>query len=124
MLREQAQAGAVPEVVVSYQFQRSRFFYQSSDDDPLPVVMLEREDVHGLILDINEWLTPFAGWFVNAGVQQDVFKHSPSTSLGGGVRLRVGHRLEFEAGYTYQTDTDTANGGYAHTIKTLMQYTF
>lgn len=115
---------AVPEVVVSYQFQRSRFFYQSSDDDPLPVVMLEREDVHGLILDINEWLTPFAGWFVNAGVQQDVFKHSPSTSLGGGVRLRVGHRLEFEAGYTYQTDTDTANGGYAHTIKTLMQYTF
>lgn len=115
---------AAPEVVLSYQFQRSRFFYQSPDDDPLPVVMLEREDVHGLLLDINDWITPSLGWFASASVQQDVFRHSPSTSIGGGLRLRVGHRLELEAGYTYQSDTGTADGGYAHTIKTLLQYTF
>lgn len=115
---------AAPEVVLSYQFQRSRFTYQDPGDDPHPVDMLERQDTHGLLLDMADWVTPSVGWFATAGVQQDVFKLSPSSFLGGGLRLRVGHRLELEAGYTYQSDTDTAYGGYAHVIKTMIQYTF
>ncbi len=114
----------LPDVTASYSFTRTRQNYRQSNPGERPVDLVDKEDIHALRVEKLHWYNEYIALRSFASAGYDVFRLSPLLSVGGGLRIRLGQRLDLDLGAEYNNDTGQAGGGESKAITTSIIYHF
>ena len=111
-----------PGLSASYGYYRSMFNYM--DDQLTPVGMLENEAVHSLSMYFERRFCRYLTLVLTGGLSQDEFKSRTNYFFAPSLRIRMGNHMEWNTGFEYQSDENTADGGESTAITTDVRILF
>ncbi len=114
----------MPDVTASYIFTRTRMNYRQNNPGERPVDLVDKEDIHTLRVEMLHWYNEYIALRTFGSAGYDVFRLSPLLGTGGGVRLRLGQRLDLDIGAEYNNDTGQPGGGESKAFTTSIIYHF
>ncbi|MFV0348923.1 MAG: tetratricopeptide repeat protein, partial [Halodesulfovibrio sp.] len=114
----------LPDLTASYIFTRTRQHYRQDDPADRPVDLVDKEDIHALRLEMLHWYNDYVALRAFGSAGYDVFRPSPLFGAGGGLRFRLGERVDLDAGFEYNNDTGQAGGGEAKALTSSIIFRF
>lgn len=114
----------LPDLSASYIFTRTRQHYRQNDPAGRPVDLVDKEDIHALRLEMLHWYNDYVALRAFGSAGYDVFRPSPLFGAGGGLRFRLGERIDLDAGFEYNNDTGQAGGGEAKALTSSIIFRF
>lgn len=114
----------LPDWNIAYIFTRTRQNYRQNNPGDRPLDLVDKEDIHAIRTETVHWYNNYIAlrYFASAGY--DVFRLSPLLSTGGGLRIRLGERMDIDVGAEYNNDTGQAGGGESKAITSSFIYHF
>ncbi|GFM33033.1 tetratricopeptide repeat protein [Desulfovibrio subterraneus] len=114
----------LPDLSASYIFTRTRQHYRQNDPAERPVDLVDKEDIHALRLEMLHWYNDYVALRAFGSAGYDVFRPSPLFGAGGGLRFRLGERIDLDAGFEYNNDTGQVGGGEAKALTSSIIFRF
>jgi len=114
--------GENPFLLMSYSYSRRRFDYGS--EAFRPVLLIEREHVHGLSALLEHRPCTYLTYRLFGGVGRDTARELDSWFIQPEVLVRMGNRIEGRLSFQHSSETGTVTGGASRTLEAGLRILF